>query len=80
MGRIKLLLAQLSALASELAKAAGTDRPQSRNSSKAPSSDGLGLPLRGGRQQGQHGSGPQLLPIERLAAVHGPSSPAPSGE
>ena len=59
---------------------AGTDRPQLSNSSKPPSSDGLGLPLRGGRQQGQPGSGPQLLPIERLAAGHGPSSPEPSGE
>ena len=75
---IELLRSQLTALATELASLRERIGRSSRNSSKPPSSDGLGFkPLerrkgsgrkRGG-QQGHPGSGPELLPIERVNEV-----------
>jgi transposase len=72
------LRVQLTALASELAQLRERVNRSSRNSSKPPSSDGLGFKpperrkgsgrKRGG-QQGHPGSGPELLPIERVDEV-----------
>ena len=75
---IELLRGQLTSLATELENLRERIGRSSRNSSKPPSSDGLGFkPLerrkgsgrkRGG-QQGHPGSGPELLPIERVNEV-----------
>ena len=75
---IELLRSQLTALATELASLRERIGRSSRNSSKPPSSDGLGFKpperrkgsgrKRGG-QQGHPGSGPELLPIERVDEV-----------
>ena len=75
---IELLRGQLTSLATELANLRERIGRGSRNSSKPPSSDGLGFKpperrkgsgrKRGG-QQGNPGSGPELLPIERVDEV-----------
>ena len=72
------LRVQLTALASKLASLQERIGRSSRNSSKPPSSDGLGFKpperrkgsgrKRGG-QPGHPGSGPELLPIERVDEV-----------
>ena len=72
------LRAQLTALSTELASLRERIGRTSRNSSKPPSSDGQGFKQperrkgsgrkRGG-QQGHPGSGPELLPIERVDEV-----------
>ena len=72
------LRSQLTALASELASLRERIGRSSRNSSKPPSSDGPGFKpperrkgtgrKRGG-QPGHPGSGPELLPIERVDEV-----------
>jgi hypothetical protein len=72
------LRAQLTALATELAQQRERIGRSSRNSSKPPSSDGPGFKpperrkgsgrKRGG-QPGHPGSGPELLPIERVDEV-----------
>jgi transposase len=72
------LRSQLTALASELAQLRERIGRSSRNSSKPPSSDGPGFKpperrkgsrrKRGG-QPGHPGSGPELLPIERVDEV-----------
>jgi transposase len=72
------LRSQLTALATELASLRERIGRSSRNSSKPPSSDGPGFKpperrkgsgrKRGG-QPGHHGSGPELLPIERVDEV-----------
>jgi transposase len=75
---IDQLRAQLTALATEVASLRERIGRNSRNSSKPPSSDGLGFqpPARRqgsgrkrGGQQGHPGAGPELLPIERCDAV-----------
>jgi len=72
------LRSQLTALASELASLRERIGRSSRNSSKPPSSDGPGFkpPVRRkgsgrklGGQPGHPGSGPELLPIERVDEV-----------
>jgi transposase len=72
------LRSQLTALATELASLREQVGRSSRNSSKPPSSDGPGFkpPARRkgsgrkrGAQPGHPGSGPELLPIERVDAV-----------
>jgi transposase len=75
---IEQLRGQLTALATELASLRERIGRSSRNSSKPPSSDGPGFKpperrkgsgrKRGG-QQGHPGSGPELLPIERVDEV-----------
>ena len=75
---IEQLRAQLTALATELAQLRERIGRSSRNSSKPPSSDGPGFKpperrkgsgrKRGG-QPGHPGSGPELLPIERVDEV-----------
>ena len=75
---IEQLRAQLTALATELAHLRERIGRSSRNSSKPPSSDGQGFKpperrkgsgrKRGG-QPGHPGSGPELLPIERVDEV-----------
>jgi len=75
---IEQLRSQLTALATELAGLREKIGRSSRNSSKPPSSDGPGFKpperrkgsgrQRGG-QQGHPGSGPELLPIERVDEV-----------
>ena len=75
---IELLRGQLTSLGTELANLRERIGRSSRNSSKPPSSDGLGFKpperrkgsgrKRGG-QQGHPGSGPELLPIERVDEV-----------
>jgi len=75
---IELLRGQLTSLATELANLRERIGRSSRNSSKPPSSDGLGFKpperrkgsgrKRGG-QPGHPGSGPELLPIERVDEV-----------
>jgi transposase len=75
---IKQLRTQLTALASELASLRERIGRSSRNSSRPPSSDGPGFKQperqkgsgrkRGG-QPGHPGSGPELLPIERVDEV-----------
>ena len=75
---IEQLRAQLTALATELASLRERIGSSSRNSSKPPSSDGPGFKpperrkgsgrKRGG-QPGHPGSGPELLPIERVDEV-----------
>ena len=72
---IEQLRSQLTALATELASLRERIGRSSRNSSKPPSSDGPGFNSperrkgsgrkRGG-QPGHPGSGPELLPIERV--------------
>ena len=72
------LRGQLTALATELAQLQERIGRSSRNSSKPPSSDGPGFKpperckgsgrKRGG-QPGHPGSGPELLPIERVDEV-----------
>ena len=72
------LRTQLTALATELAQLRERISRSSRNSSKPPSSDGPGFKpperrkgsgrKRGG-QPGHPGSGPELLPIERVNEV-----------
>ena len=75
---IEQLRSQLTALATELAGLREKIGRSSRNSSKPPSSDGLGFkpPARRkgsgrkrGGQPGHPGSGPELLPIERVDEV-----------
>jgi transposase len=75
---IEQLRAQLTALASELSELRERIGRSSRNSSKPPSSDGPGFkpPARRkgsgrkrGGQPGHPGSGPELLPIERVDEV-----------
>jgi transposase len=75
---IEQLRIQLTALATELAGLREKIGRSSRNSSKPPSSDGLGFkpPARRkgsgrkrGGQPGHPGSGPELLPIERVDEV-----------
>jgi hypothetical protein len=75
---IEQLRSQLTALATELAGLREKIGRSSRNSSKPPSSDGPGFkpPARRkgsgrkrGGQPGQPGSGPELLPIERVDEV-----------
>jgi len=75
---IEQLRSQLTALATELAQLRERIGRSSRNSSKPPSSDGPGFkpPARRkgsgrerGAQPGHPGSGPELLPIERVDAV-----------
>jgi transposase len=82
---IEQLRCQLTALATELAQLRERIGRSSRNSSKPPSSDGPGFKpperrkgsgrKRGG-QPGHPGSGPELLPIERVDEVveHHPES------
>jgi transposase len=75
---IEELRSQLTALATELAQLRERISRSSRNSSKPPSSDGPGFKpperrkgsgrKRGG-QPGHPGSGPELLPIERVDEV-----------
>ena len=75
---IEQLRAQHNALATELANLRERIGRSSRNSSKLPSSDGPGFKpperrkgsggKRGG-QPGQHGAGPDLLPMERVDEV-----------
>ena len=75
---IEQLRSQLTALASELSELRERIGRSSRNSSKPPSSDGPGFKpperrkgsgrKRGG-QPGHPGSGPELLPIERVDEV-----------
>ncbi|MBD2550601.1 IS66 family transposase, partial [Microcystis elabens FACHB-917] len=75
---IEQLRGQLTALATELASLRERIGRSSRNSSKPPSSDGPGFKpperrkgsgrKRGG-QPGHPGSGPELLPIERVNEV-----------
>jgi len=75
---IEQLRAQHNALATELANLRERIGRSSRNSSKLPSSDGPGFKpperrkgsggKRGG-QPGQHGAGPELLPMERVDEV-----------
>jgi hypothetical protein len=75
---IELLRGQLTTLATELANLRERIGRSSRNPSKPPSSDGKGFKQperrkgsgrkRGG-QQGHPGSGPELLPIERVDEV-----------
>jgi transposase len=72
------LRSQLTTLATELASLRERIGRSSRNSSKPPSSDGQGFKpperrkdsgrKRGG-QPGHPGSGPELLPIERVEEV-----------
>ena len=75
---IEQLRSQLAALATELAGLRERIGRSSRNSSKPPSSDGPGFkpPARRkgsgrkrGGQPGHPGSGPELLPIERVDEV-----------
>ena len=75
---IEQLRSQLAALATELARLRERIGRSSRNSSKPPSSDGPGFkpPARRkgsgrkrGGQPGHPGSGPELLPIERVDEV-----------
>ena len=75
---IEQLRSQLTALATELAQLRERIGRSSCNSSKPPSSDGPGfkLPERGkgsgrkrGGQPGHPGTGPELLPIERVDEV-----------
>ena len=75
---IEQLRSQLTALATELASLREQIGRSSRNSSKPPSSDGPGFkpPARRkgsgrkrGGQPGHPGSGPELLPIERVDEV-----------
>jgi transposase len=76
--QIEELRSQLTALATELASLRERIGRSSRNSSKPPSSDGPGSKpperrkgsgrKRGG-QPGHPGSGPELLPIERVDEV-----------
>ena len=75
---MQLLQQQLTALATELASLRERIGRNSRNSSKPPSSDGLGFksPARRkgsgrkrGGQQGHPGAGPELLPVERVDEV-----------
>ena len=75
---IEQLRSQLGALATELASLREQIGRSSRNSSKPPSSDGPGFkpPARRkgsgrkrGGQPGHPGSGPELLPIERVDEV-----------
>jgi transposase len=75
---IEQLRGQLAALATELASLREQIGRSSRNSSKPPSSDGPGFkpPARRkgsgskrGGQPGHRGSGPELLPIERVDEV-----------
>ena len=75
---IEQLRGQLAALATELASLRERIGRSSRNSSKPPSSDGPGFkpPARRkgsgrkrGGQPGHPGSGPELLPIERVDEV-----------
>ena len=72
------LRGQLAAMATELASLREQIGRSSRNSSKPPSSDGPGFkpPVRRkgsgrkrGGQPGHPGSGPELLPIERVDEV-----------
>ena len=71
------LRAQLTALATELASLRERVGRSSRNSSKPPSSDGPGFKpperkssgRKRGAQPGHPGSGPELLPIERVDQV-----------
>ena len=82
---IEQLRSQLTALATELSALRERIGRSSRNSSKPPSSDGPGFKpperrkgsgrKRGG-QPGHPGSGPELLPIERVDEVveHHPDS------
>ena len=77
-GEMEQLRVQLTALATELASLRERIGRSSRNSSKPPSSDGPGFKpperrkgsgrKRGG-QPGHPGSGPELLPIERVDEV-----------
>ena len=75
---IEQLRSQLTALATKLAQLRERIGRSSRNSSKPPSSDGPGFkpPERGkgsgrkrGGQPGHPGTGPELLPIERVDEV-----------
>jgi len=75
---IEQLRAQLTALSTELANLRERIGRSSRNSSKPPSSDGPGFKpperLKGsgrkrGGQPGHPGSGPELLPMERVDEV-----------
>jgi transposase len=75
---IELLRGQLTSLAHELANLRERIGRSSRNSSKPPSSDGIGfkpperrkgIGRKRGGQQGHRGSGPELLPIERVDEV-----------
>ena len=75
---IEQLRAQLTALATELASLRERIGRSSRNSSKPPSSDGPGFKpperrkgcgCKRGAQPGHPGSGPELLPIERVDEV-----------
>ena len=71
------LRSQLTALATELASLREQIGRSSRNSSKPPSSDGPGFKpperkasgRKRGAQPGHPGSGPELLPIERVDQV-----------
>jgi transposase len=76
--QIQLLQQQLTALATELASLRERIGRSSRNSSRPPSSDGPGFksPARRkgsgrkrGGQQGHPGTGPELLPVERVDEV-----------
>lgn len=76
--QIEELRAQLTALASELAELRERMGRSSRNSSRPPSSDGPGFkpPVRRkgsgrkrGGQAGHPGTGPELLPMERVDEV-----------
>ena len=75
---IEQLRAQLTALATEVASLRERIGRSSRNSSKPPSSDGPGFKpperrkgsgRKRGAQPGHPGSGPELLPIERVDEV-----------
>ena len=74
---IEQLRSQLTALATELASMRERIGRSSRNSSKPPSSDGPGFKpperkssgRKRGAQPGHPGSGPELLPIERVDQV-----------
>ena len=74
---IEQLRSQLTALAAELASLRERIGRSSRNSSKPPSSDGPGFKpperkssgRKRGAQPGHPGSGPELLPIERVDQV-----------